>query len=121
MIRRFVQMPDGELAEIGGGSSNARVAPDVLGDIQPYRSMIDGSEITSRSRHREHLKAHGCVEVGNDSSLNKPYQGIPDVAPQQRKEIIRAQVNDMTHDQLRRAIKRDVDFVKWNSNGPRER
>jgi hypothetical protein len=41
-------------------------APMVMNDIQPYRSMIDGRMITSRSTHREHLKSHGCVEVGND-------------------------------------------------------
>lgn len=41
-------------------------------DIQPYQSMIDGSIISSRSKHRLHLKQHGCVEVGNDSSLHKP-------------------------------------------------
>lgn len=44
----------------------------VMPDIQPYRSMIDGSIINSRSQHREHLRAHGCVEVGNDSSVMKP-------------------------------------------------
>jgi hypothetical protein len=38
----------------------------VMPDIQPYRSVIDGSLITSRSRHREHLRAHGCIEVGNE-------------------------------------------------------
>ena len=41
-------------------------APMVLSDIQPYRSMIDGTMITSRSQHRTHLKDHGCIEVGNE-------------------------------------------------------
>jgi hypothetical protein len=107
-------MPNGELVEYGSHIKE-RVAPDVLGDIEPYQSMVTGEMINSRSRHREHLKDHGCVEVGNDQSLARPYQGIPEVAPQQRRELIRAQVNDMTHEQLRRAIKRDVDNVKWNS------
>lgn len=44
----------------------------VMPDIQPYRSMIDGSIINSRSQHRAHLKAHGCVEIGNDSSVMQP-------------------------------------------------
>lgn len=38
----------------------------VWNDIQPYRSQIDGSMISSRSTHKAHLKAHGCVEVGNE-------------------------------------------------------
>lgn len=42
-------------------------APMVIPDIQPYKSMIDGSMITSRSQHRSHLKAHGCIEIGNET------------------------------------------------------
>ena len=42
-------------------------AAKVISDITPYISMVDGSVISSRSKHREHLKAHGCVEVGNES------------------------------------------------------
>lgn len=46
----------------------------VMPDIQPYQSVIDGSLITSRSRHREHLSAHGCIEMGNERP--KPYQPV---------------------------------------------
>lgn len=38
----------------------------IMPDIQPYKSMCDGTMITSRSKHREHLKVHGVVEVGNE-------------------------------------------------------
>ena len=38
----------------------------VQSDIQPYTSTIDGSQITSRSKHREHLREHNCIEVGNE-------------------------------------------------------
>ncbi len=41
-------------------------APYVLGDIQPYQSMQTGEMITSRSHHREHLRRHGLVEIGNE-------------------------------------------------------
>lgn len=47
-------------------------APMVMPDIQPYQSQIDGSMITSRSHHREHLKAHGCIEIGNETKYLKP-------------------------------------------------
>jgi len=40
--------------------------PIIMPDIKPYTSMLDGSLITSRSHHREHLRAHGCIEVGNE-------------------------------------------------------
>ena len=46
--------------------SSPSSAPMIMPDIAPYRSVIDGSEITSRSRHREHLRAHGCIEIGNE-------------------------------------------------------
>lgn len=40
--------------------------PFVMGDIQPYKSMITGEMITSRSQHRVHLRQHNCIEVGNE-------------------------------------------------------
>lgn len=76
-MARWIQI-NGELVP-AEQAYNPPMGPTVLGDIKPYRSMIDGSMIESRSRHREHLKAHGMVEVGNDSSLNKPYQGPREV------------------------------------------
>lgn len=91
------------------------MAPDVRGDIQPYKSMVTGEMITSRSRHREHLRRHGLRELGNDPAIYRPHQNIPDAAPQQRKELIRAQIDAMTHKEFKSAIKRDVDSVKWNS------
>lgn len=42
-------------------------APMVMGDIQPYRSMVTGEMITSRSVHRAHLRQHQLVEVGNET------------------------------------------------------
>jgi len=37
-------------------------APYVMGDIEEYRSPIDGKLISSRSSRREDLKVNGCVE-----------------------------------------------------------
>lgn len=71
-----------------GEDSNVR-SFQVMPDIAEYRSMIDGTMITSRSRHREHLRDHGCVEIGNDPSLRaqpKPLQSPPGL----KDEILRA-------------------------------
>jgi len=38
----------------------------VIPDIAPYKSTIDGSQITSRAQHRAHLREHNCIEVGNE-------------------------------------------------------
>lgn len=58
------------------GKTMTRVisAPYVQADIQPYKSMVDGSMITSKSQHRSHLKQHGMVEIGNeiDAHMTKP-------------------------------------------------
>jgi hypothetical protein len=41
-------------------------APMVMRDIGEYTSPLDGSVITSRSAHRDHIRRHDVVEVGND-------------------------------------------------------
>ena len=105
---------DGVAYEKGTEPEN-RVAFDVLPDIKPYRSMITGELITSRSRHREHLREHGMEEVGNDPVLRKAYTGMPDTAPEKRKELLRAQVNAMTHEQFKAAGKRDLDRIRWQT------
>ena len=113
--RRFLQI-NGELVEVTPDYvPEPRADFHVMGDIQPYRSMIDGREITSRSRHREHLKDHGCVEVGNELPKTPQPVGLPDVNPQGRRELIRAQVDAMRHDDLKRMLKRDLDRIRWNS------
>ena len=95
MKRRYVQIK-GELVEVGNDwTAEPRHEYHVMPDIKSYKSMIDGSEITSRSKHREHLRANQCVEVGNDSSLwrkPKPLSSPPGL----KEKIIRAvnQVED---------------------------
>lgn len=61
----------------------------VMPDIAPYRSVIDGSEISSRSRHREHLRAHGCIEVGNERPAPRPV----DLSLPGLRDELRARIN----------------------------
>ena len=65
-----------------------RQAPMVNPDIQPYQSQIDGSWITSRSKHRTHLKDHGCIEIGNDVPMNHKTVEISRKSQEQRKRAI---------------------------------
>ncbi len=84
---RYIQI-NGELVEVSPDyvpEPRAQI-PHVIPDIKPYRSMVDGSMITSRSQHREHLRMHNCVEVGNDASLAK--RPAPLQAPKGLKETI---------------------------------
>lgn len=54
-------------------------APMVMGDIEPYISQATGEIIHSRSRHREHLRDHCLIEVGNETKYltPKPYTSPP--------------------------------------------
>lgn len=112
MRRSYVQI-DGKLYEKGVDALPDRV--QIMPEIEAYQSQITGEWITSRAQHREHLKKHGYAEVGNDASLTKPYKGMPDTAPQQRKELLIAQVQAMTHEQFKQAGKRDLERLRWQT------
>ncbi len=61
----------------------------VIKDCEPFKSMVDGSIINSRSQYRAHLKEHGCIEVGNDSSVLKPVQKPLKAPPGLKAEILK--------------------------------
>lgn len=66
-IYRSIARMDDDLPEHCGAAMTRRVtAPMVSADIQPYRSMITGEQISSRSQHRAHLRSHGMIEMGNE-------------------------------------------------------
>lgn len=73
-MRRVWAFRDGKVVEITGERERPRNAlsstdgPMIMPDIQPYQAIgIDGSWVTSRSHHRDLLKAHGMIEVGNEA------------------------------------------------------
>jgi len=41
-------------------------APMVMGDLKPYRNVIDGKEVDGRVAHREFLKRNNVIEIGNE-------------------------------------------------------
>ena len=109
MRKRYIQI-DGVLYEKG---TEPIPSLHIIPDIKPYKSMIDGTMITSRSKHREHLKANNCVEIGDQVDLTpKP---IPPIAPQQLREFIVHQFSSMTDDEVRKMARRDVQNARWNS------
>jgi len=58
----------------------------IIPDIQPYKAVVTGEVINSRSQHREYLKRNDLVELGNEKGKPKP---IPEVAGR-REAIIEA-------------------------------
>jgi hypothetical protein len=77
--KRWIQDREGNLIPAEEYQRPADAGFFVIPDIQPYKSMCDGTMITSRSKHREHLKVHGVVEVGNDldNAKRKPMTPPP--------------------------------------------
>ena len=58
--------PEAEEAWKQKQEMTAKEAPMVMSDIEGYVSQVDGTWIKSRSHHREHLKQHRMIELGND-------------------------------------------------------
>jgi len=65
------------------------VSPSILPDITPYQSQVDGSMIEGRRQHREHLREHRLIEIGNETKHLKPY-GEYKTAPGLKETLIRA-------------------------------
>lgn len=77
-------------------------APSVIRDeMDPTRHMCDNRMYTSKAKFRAVTKAHGCVEVGNETAtLMKPRKPIP-LSREKRREDIRRTIYD-----LRNGVKR---------------
>lgn len=69
MRKTFVQL-NGVLYE--KGAEPAPAGPFVYGDIAEYRSMATGELIGGRRQHREHLREHGLIELGNETFRPPP-------------------------------------------------
>lgn len=100
MRRRFIQHPQThELVPAEQYVAPSRATSwQVLPDIEPYRSMVTGETITSRSRHREHLRSHGMVEVGNEVKHLTRNVKPPGAPPGTQEAVIRAYKQVMRKD-----------------------
>lgn len=98
MRKRYVYR-DGEMVEVGADykPEPRQSSWQVMPDIAPYKSMIDGSEITSRSKHRAHLRSHGCIEVGNETKYL-----LKDPKPLQPPPGLKQTIVDIANQKLRR-------------------
>ena len=108
MRKTYIQI-DGKLIEKSKYYRDP-VAPIIMPDIQPYKSMADGSMITSRSHHREHLRQHNCIEIGNETMETKPTP-----VKDNRKEVLREQLANMTHSQANKVLAKlrdDLRFIR---------
>lgn len=61
-------------------------AVHIVKDIEPYRSVMTGEVIGSRNKHREHLRRHDVIEVGNERLPPRKPARLPDP----RRDLARA-------------------------------
>jgi len=87
-------------------------------EFKPYKSMIDGRMITSREQHRRHLKANNCIEVGNEDPLK---HGPKPSKRNERVEVLRHQLANMTHAQANQIMSRLRDDLRFTHNPHRKR
>lgn len=98
---KVVEFLDGEIVwarEDFGAQKPESV--QVIKDIEPYQSMVTGEMITSRSRHRDHLRQHNCIEVGNEKMVS-----TPKLVLNNRREFLHRQLGDMSDRQANRILK----------------
>ena len=89
----------------------------VMPEIHPYQSMKDGTWITSRAQHQEHLKRHDCFEVGNEVAHITGARPLDPDPKGEIKDAYKRVVLDNGFSQFRKQLNREIEFVKWNSRG----
>lgn len=73
-------------------AQNAPAGLQVMRDLDPYKSVVTGEVIGGRRQHRDHLRAHGVVEVGNEKPLSHRPAPLPSVGPDVKRafEMVRS-------------------------------
>jgi peroxiredoxin len=88
--------PEAEQAWKEKQAMTVRKAPSVMSDIDGYVSQVDGSWIDSRSKHRNHLKQHRMIELGNDP----PTQHRPVEIDRKSQEARKRQIAELAYSKL---------------------
>jgi hypothetical protein len=90
----------------------------VMPDIVPYKSMIDGRMVTSRSEHRRHLKANNCIEIGNEDPTRHVKQERPVYTRLERiKHMVNARMTNDQADRLLRELRQNANFTNPHRRG----
>lgn len=81
MGKIYVWAGPGKVVEKGEAIPKRIVS--VVPDVEPHRNMATGEIVSTRRRHREILREHGCIEVGNEFDGGKN----PFVASEKAAEV----------------------------------
>lgn len=66
-MRKVYVYRDGKIVERGSGSPTRSV--QVMSDLEPFVSPVDGTVISSRSHRRAHNRRNGVIDTGNDTTV----------------------------------------------------
>lgn len=81
-------------------------APFVISDsMTSTKHMCDGKFYDSKAKFREVTKAHGCIEVGNDTSHMKPRRPVP-LSREKRVHDIKQAIEKLKQDGRRKRRRR---------------
>lgn len=98
---KLAEYIDGELVWVREEQTSKKAHYNIIKDIEPYKSMADGTMITSRSQHREHLRKHNCIEIGNEKmETRKP---VP-ISREKRRQILREQLWNVSDRECNRVL-----------------
>lgn len=108
---------------IGNEYVTMRFSSDTMPET---RHMINGKYYTSKSKYRAETKAHGCVEVGNETAtMLKPKKYIPTTSRRETREQIKQSIKDLKDNKIpegeRAVIKKHaevIDFQNRNRKRP---
>jgi hypothetical protein len=110
MKRTYIYV-DGEMVE--KPSSIRRNYHYVIQDeMKPYKSMIDGRTINSRTQHKRHLRENKCIEIGNEEFVPKHETKL---VKSQRKEILRDQLFNMTDSDANKILNQMRDHLRFTN------
>jgi len=75
MVRETFVLRDGKLIpkHLAPPRHSAADGVQIIRDIEPYRNVIDQKVVGGRRQHREFLRQHGVVEVGNERPQPKQW------------------------------------------------
>jgi len=105
-MKRTYVIRNGKAVEI---TRDVRKGIEIMPDIQPYQSMITGEMIGSRSTHRNHLRQHNCIEVGNETDKQfHAYDDLHSHLDKSRHEQVVSQFRDMSDREFRETVRRSV-------------
>lgn len=103
-MSRFIYRPDDPNADEHGlvdtdialPRVTVSAAPNVISDIMaPTRHMADGHTYDSKSEFRKATRAHGCVEVGTDKSVEPGPRKQIRLSRQERAQDIRRTIEQL--------------------------